>query len=78
MYTNEDVGRFKTLVIFDCRGVEPVDFEPQSGWIAEAEDNGVYLHENMSDSYINTLVSTHGVLQGKIIRRWILHPLHAK
>lgn len=48
MYTNEDVGRFKTLVIFDCRGIEPVDFEPQSGWIAVAEDNGVYLHPNVS------------------------------
>ncbi|XP_063384384.1 UPF0587 protein GA18326 [Cydia fagiglandana] len=39
-FTNEDAGKFKTLVIFDCRGVEPVDFEPKSGWIAEAEENG--------------------------------------
>ncbi|KAM3965922.1 UPF0587 protein GA18326 [Aphomia sociella] len=40
IYTNNDVNKFKTLVIFDCRGVEPVDFEPKSGWIAESEDNG--------------------------------------
>lgn len=39
-YTNNDANKFKTIVIFDCRGVEPVDFEPKSGWLAEAEENG--------------------------------------
>ncbi|CAG4938159.1 unnamed protein product [Parnassius apollo] len=40
VYTSEDLGKFKTIVIFDCRGVEPVDFEPKSGWIAKAENEG--------------------------------------
>ncbi|CAH0663490.1 unnamed protein product, partial [Chilo suppressalis] len=39
-FTNNDIGKFKTIVQFDCRGVEPVDFEPKSDWIAEAEENG--------------------------------------
>ena len=25
----EDSNRFKTMVAFDCRGVEPVDFSPR-------------------------------------------------
>ncbi|PZC72203.1 UPF0587 protein GA18326 [Helicoverpa armigera] len=39
-FRSSDEGKFKTLVIFDCRGVEPVDFEPKSGWIAVGEDDG--------------------------------------
>lgn len=50
VFTSDDVGKFKTLVIFDCRGVEPIDFEPKSGWIAEAENDGtVFLF------FLNTL-----------------------
>ena len=26
---NEDSERFKTMVVFDCRGVEPFDFSPR-------------------------------------------------
>ncbi|GBP71226.1 UPF0587 protein CG4646 [Eumeta japonica] len=40
VYTSNDVGKFKTIVIFDCRGIEPVEFAPKSGWIVESEDNG--------------------------------------
>ncbi|CAF4952560.1 unnamed protein product [Pieris macdunnoughi] len=43
--TSEDENKFKTIVIFDCRGVELVDFQPKSGWIAEAEDNGKKFEE---------------------------------
>ncbi|CAH4035027.1 unnamed protein product [Pieris brassicae] len=43
--TSEDENKFKTIVIFDCRGVEPVDFQPKSGWIAEAEHNGKKFEE---------------------------------
>ena len=27
-----DNNKFKTIVIFDCRGLEPVDFDPRDGW----------------------------------------------
>jgi len=28
-YHADDVPQFKTVVAFDCRGVEPTDFEPR-------------------------------------------------
>ena len=28
-YCAEDMPQFKTVVAFDCRGVEPTDFEPR-------------------------------------------------
>lgn len=31
-YTADDAGKYKTIVSFDCRGVEPVEFSPRSGW----------------------------------------------
>lgn len=39
-YTQDDSGKFKTIVIFDCRGAEPVEFSPRAGWIAKAVDGG--------------------------------------
>ena len=28
-YGSEDSEQFKTIVVFDCRGVEPVEFSPR-------------------------------------------------
>ena len=28
-YTDDDTNKFKTIVVFVCRGVEPVDFSPR-------------------------------------------------
>lgn len=39
-YTADDSGKLKTIVIFDCRGVEPSEFSPRSGWIVESIENG--------------------------------------
>uniref|UniRef100_A0A034WJP8 UPF0587 protein GA18326 n=2 Tax=Endopterygota TaxID=33392 RepID=A0A034WJP8_BACDO len=39
-YTHEDAGKFKTIVVFDCRGVEPIDFSPRNGWIVRSAENG--------------------------------------
>lgn len=33
-YTEEDSGKFKTIIAFDCRGVSPIDFSPRVGWEA--------------------------------------------
>ncbi|KAI8787086.1 UPF0587 protein [Biomphalaria glabrata] len=33
-YTSEDSGKFKTILVFDCRGVTPIDFSPRVGWEA--------------------------------------------
>ena len=31
-YDAADSNQFKTIVVFDCRGVEPVEFSPRNGW----------------------------------------------
>ncbi|XP_023320746.1 UPF0587 protein C1orf123 homolog [Eurytemora carolleeae] len=31
-YNQEDNNKFKTIVVFDCRGMEPVEFSPRNGW----------------------------------------------
>jgi hypothetical protein len=31
-YNFADSNKFKTIVVFDCRGVEPVEFSPRNGW----------------------------------------------
>ena len=31
-YNISDNNKHKTLVVFDCRGLEPVDFSPRDGW----------------------------------------------
>lgn len=40
VYTADDAGKFKTIVAFDCRGVEPVEFSPRAGWLVKAAENG--------------------------------------
>lgn len=30
---------------FDCRGIEPVEFAPGEGWIAQASDSGKVFDE---------------------------------
>ncbi|KAJ6647188.1 RUN domain-containing protein 1 [Pseudolycoriella hygida] len=39
-YTADDSEKFKTIVCFDCRGVEPVKFSPRTGWIVKCTENG--------------------------------------
>ena len=34
-YDFQDSNKFKTIVVFDCRGLEPCDFEPRDGWKAQ-------------------------------------------
>lgn len=40
VYTADDAGKFKTIVSFDCRGVEPVEFSPRAAWIVKSSDGG--------------------------------------
>lgn len=44
-YTADDAGKFKTIVAFDCRGVEPVEFSPRTGWLVKSADNGQAFDE---------------------------------
>jgi hypothetical protein len=36
---SDDSGAYKTIVAFDCRGLEPTDFDPRSGFTAEGVDS---------------------------------------
>lgn len=38
-YSN-DSGQFQTIVAFDCRGLEPVEFEARGGWTVEHFESG--------------------------------------
>jgi hypothetical protein len=39
-YKEDDVGKFKTIVVFDCRGLEPIDYDPREGITVYASDGG--------------------------------------
>ncbi|KAF6719735.1 UPF0587 protein C1orf123-like [Oryzias melastigma] len=44
----EDNETFKTMVQFECRGLEPVDFQPQAGFAAEGAETGTpFLEVNL-------------------------------
>lgn len=40
VYTADDNEKYKTIVCFDCRGVEPVAFSPRAGWIVKSAEGG--------------------------------------
>lgn len=49
-FTGDDQGKFKTIVTFDCRGIEPIDFTPAPGWIAKVEgSNHIYRDIDLSE-----------------------------
>ncbi|KXJ18977.1 UPF0587 protein [Exaiptasia diaphana] len=49
-YTADDSNQFKTMVTFDCRGVEPTAFSPRTGFVAEgAETTSKFTDINLSD-----------------------------
>ncbi|KAM7097545.1 CXXC motif containing zinc binding protein isoform 2-T2 [Molossus nigricans] len=44
-YNAEDNEKFKTIVEFECRGLEPVDFQPQAGFAAEGAESGTVFRD---------------------------------
>lgn len=44
-YMAEHSGQLETVVVFDCRGVEPVDFSPRVGYVAEGSESGTKFPE---------------------------------
>jgi len=52
-YTKNDDEKFKAIVTFDCRGIEPVEFSPRAGWVVEAEDSGsIFKNVDLSDDWV--------------------------
>jgi len=48
-YTSDDVPLYKTVVVFDCRGVEPTAFEPRMGWQVKGTDsNSVFSNVDLT------------------------------
>ncbi|GBP02846.1 UPF0587 protein CG4646 [Eumeta japonica] len=39
-YNQTHNNQFHTIVVFDCRGTEPVEFAPQAGWLVQSADGG--------------------------------------
>lgn len=37
-YNIEDSGNFRAVVKFECRGMEPTDFSPRTGWVAKGAE----------------------------------------
>lgn len=48
-YTNSDDGKFKSIVTFDCRGIEPIEFQPSEGWKAKVEESGSVFDVDLSE-----------------------------
>lgn len=44
-YTSEWSGKYKNVVAFDCRGVEPIEFSPRTGWIVKSAENGLVFED---------------------------------
>ncbi|RWS13198.1 UPF0587 protein C1orf123-like protein [Dinothrombium tinctorium] len=66
VYQLEDSNEFKTIVVFDCRGVEPTDFSPRIGFTAEAVDSNtkfdnINLEENEWVDYDEESKSSVGI-----------------
>lgn len=48
---NDDQGKFKPIITFDCRGIEPIAFAAGEGWIAKVEDSGnIFQNINLSEN----------------------------
>ncbi|XP_012259684.2 CXXC motif containing zinc binding protein [Athalia rosae] len=67
-YTTDDQGKFKTLAIFDCRGIEPSDFSAREGWVAKAIDGGkefkdVDLSEGEWADYCEKIANPVGIYE---------------
>ncbi|XP_026468670.1 UPF0587 protein GA18326-like [Ctenocephalides felis] len=52
-YTNSDSEKYKQIVTFDCRGLEPVDFSPRDGWSVSIEEGGTFDNVDLTDKEWN-------------------------
>lgn len=44
-----DQDKFQTIVIFDCRGIEPSDFSAREGWIAKTINGKEFTDVDLSE-----------------------------
>lgn len=48
-YTMEDSESFKVIVAFECRGVEPIDYDFRSGWSVYSDMNKIFEDVDLSE-----------------------------
>ncbi|KAK5643863.1 hypothetical protein RI129_007708 [Pyrocoelia pectoralis] len=48
-FCNKTPDKFQTIVTFDCRGMEPIDFDAKDGWIAKMESGKLYTDVDLSE-----------------------------
>ncbi|PAA51775.1 hypothetical protein BOX15_Mlig028140g2, partial [Macrostomum lignano] len=44
-YDLDDSNKFKSIVVFDCRGVEPTEWSPRIGWACAGAETGTQFPE---------------------------------
>ncbi|CAI5452636.1 unnamed protein product [Caenorhabditis angaria] len=44
-YKLENNEKWQFLVVFDCRGIEPVDFDPRNDWLATGSESGTAFED---------------------------------
>ncbi|XP_014473576.1 PREDICTED: UPF0587 protein C1orf123 homolog [Dinoponera quadriceps] len=69
-FTSDDQGKFKAIVTFDCRGIEPSDFSAREGWSAKATEGGkefndVDLSEGEWEDYCDKSMQPVGIYEIK-------------
>ena len=66
-YDAGDSGKFKKVVSFECRGMEPTDFSPRTGWSAKGEESSLSFAVDLTEGdwcdYDERAESTVGVYE---------------
>uniref|UniRef100_A0A8B9WFX2 CXXC motif containing zinc binding protein n=1 Tax=Bos mutus grunniens TaxID=30521 RepID=A0A8B9WFX2_BOSMU len=62
-YNAEDNEKFKTIVEFECRGLEPVDFQPQAGFAAEGVESGTVFSDINLQEKVRDLAALWGAIR---------------
>merc|ERR1711904_592308 len=48
-YNADDSGTFKKIVSFECRGLEPTDFSPRTGWVGKGAETSSTFEVDLSE-----------------------------
>lgn len=48
-YTADDSETFKKIVAFECRGMEPIEFQPRTGWVAKGAETSSSFNIDLTE-----------------------------
>ncbi|KAJ2723793.1 hypothetical protein GGI07_002412 [Coemansia sp. Benny D115] len=49
-YTQDDSMQEKKILVLECRGIEPVQFEPRDGWVAKGAESSTRFEVDLSEN----------------------------